>query len=68
MFSVITNIYNKKTKIPILMDFFTAKRNRKKFIAAVKNIDAPMLTCVWQELEYHIEVCRVTLGAHIKHL
>jgi hypothetical protein len=23
---------------------------------------------VWQELEYRIEVCRVTRGAHIEHL
>ena len=37
-------------------------------IAAVKNIDAPMLKRVWQELEYRIDVCRVTRGAHIKHL
>jgi hypothetical protein len=37
-------------------------------IAAVKNIDAPMLTRAWQELEYHIDVCRVTRGAHIEHL
>jgi hypothetical protein len=22
---------------------------------------------VWQELEYRIDVCRVTRGAHIKH-
>ena len=29
----------------------------------MKNIDAPMLTCVWQELEYRIDVCRVTRGA-----
>jgi len=31
---------------------------------------APMLTrvCVWQELEYLIDVCRVTRGAHIEHL
>ena len=28
----------------------------------------PMLTRVWQELEYRIEVCRVTRGAHIEHL
>jgi len=37
-------------------------------IAAVKNIDAPTLTrvCVWQELEYRIDVCRVTGGAHIE--
>jgi hypothetical protein len=37
-------------------------------IAAVKDIDAPMLTRVWQELEYSIDVCRVTSGAHIEHL
>jgi len=37
-------------------------------IAAVKNIDAPMLTRVWQVLEYHIDVCRVTRGVHIEHL
>jgi len=36
--------------------------------AAVKNIDAPMLTRVWQELEYRIDVCRVTSGAHSEHL
>ena len=35
---------------------------------AVKNIDALMLTRVWQELEYRIVVCRVTSGAHIEHL
>jgi hypothetical protein len=27
-----------------------------------------MLTRVWQELEYFIDVCRVTRGAHIEHL
>jgi len=29
---------------------------------------APMLTRVWQELEYHIDVCRVVRGAHTEHL
>ena len=29
---------------------------------------APMLTRVWQEIEYRIAVCRVTRGAHIEHL
>jgi hypothetical protein len=37
-------------------------------IAAVKNIDAPMLKRVLKELEYRIDVCRVTRGAHIEHL
>jgi hypothetical protein len=27
-----------------------------------------MLTHMWQELEYRIDVCRVTCGAHIEHL
>jgi len=35
--------------------------------AALKNIDAPMLTRVWHELEYRIDVCRVTRGAQIEH-
>jgi len=45
-------------------------------IATMKNIVdiqvlatyAPMLTRVWQELEFRIDVCRVTRGAHIEHL
>jgi hypothetical protein len=83
MFSVITNIYNKENKGPTLMELFTATGKMKKstwvhrcndlclkarIIAAVKNIDTSMLTCVWQELEYRIDVCRVTRGAHIEHL
>jgi hypothetical protein len=39
-----------------------------RIIAAVKNVEAPMLIRVWQELEYRIHVCRVNLGAHIEHL
>jgi len=31
MFSVITNIYNKKAKGPALMELFTATRKLKKF-------------------------------------
>ena len=31
MFSVITNIYNKKTKGPTLMELFTATGKQKKF-------------------------------------
>jgi hypothetical protein len=41
---------------------------KARIIAAVKNVDAPVLTRVWQELEYLIEVCCVTRGAHIEHL
>jgi hypothetical protein len=41
---------------------------KARIIAAVKNIYAPMLTRVWQVLEYHIDVCRVTRGARVEHL
>jgi hypothetical protein len=40
---------------------------KARIIAAVKNIDAAILTCVWQELEYRIDVCRVSRRAHIEH-
>jgi hypothetical protein len=41
---------------------------KARIIAAVKNIDAPMLTRAWQELEYRVDVCHVTYSAHIDHL
>jgi hypothetical protein len=41
---------------------------KARIIATVKNIDAPMLTRVWQEIKYRIDVCRVTRGAHIEHV
>ena len=52
-------------KVPLPRDLADLKA---RIIAAVKNIDAPMLTRVWQELEYRTGVCRVTRGAHIEHL
>ena len=53
MFSVITNIYNKKTKGPTLMELFTATEKRKKFF-------------FWQ-LEI-FDVCTTGDTAHIENL
>ena len=55
----------KCAKVPLPRDLADLKA---WIIAAVGNIDAPMLTCVWQEDEYRIDVCRVTGGAHIEQL
>jgi hypothetical protein len=52
MFSMITNIYNKKTKGPTLMELYTATGKLKK-----------VLFFFWQ-LEM-FDVCRVSRGAHI---
>jgi len=38
MFSVITNIYNKKTKGPALMEFFTATGKVKKFFLTTRDV------------------------------
>ena len=36
--------------------------------AAVQTVDGNMLKRVWQELDYRIDICRVTKGAHIEQL
>ena len=36
--------------------------------AAVQTVDGNMLKRVWQELEYRMDIFRVTSGAHIEHL
>ena len=37
--------------------------------ACVKEtITADMLHTVWNELDYRVDVCRITKGAHIEHL
>jgi hypothetical protein len=55
-------------RVHVAMVGHTNLTSQARIIAAVKNIDAPMLTRVWQELEYRIDVCRVTHGAHVEHL
>jgi len=36
--------------------------------AAVALIGRDMLTRVWNEMDYRIDVCRITKGGHIEHL
>ena len=38
MLSMITNIYNKKTKGPTLMEFFTATGKLKKFFLTTRSV------------------------------
>ena len=35
---------------------------------ATETITADMLHTVWNELDYRVDVCRITKGAHIEHL
>ena len=36
--------------------------------AALTLVDRDMLTRVWNEMDYRIDVCRITKGGHIEHL
>ena len=35
---------------------------------AILTITADMLLTVWNELDYHVDVCRITKGAYIEQL
>jgi hypothetical protein len=41
---------------------------RRRIVEAVTAIDRQILQRVWQELDYRIDICRVTKGGHIEHL
>ena len=41
---------------------------KARIIPTVKNIDAPMLMRVWQELDFRIDVCRVNRGWHTSNI
>ena len=41
---------------------------KTRITEALKTIDPNMLVRVWQEMEYHFDVCRVTKGSCIDHL
>jgi hypothetical protein len=67
-----------KLSMPLFSGFFSeVTKLVMYFIVAVvlgtiaesqKHTRITMVTRVWQELEYCIDVCRVTHGAHIEHL
>jgi len=35
---------------------------------AIETITSDMLQTVWNELDYRVDVCRITKSAHIEHL
>jgi hypothetical protein len=41
---------------------------RNRITAAVTPVDRDRLTRVWNEMEYSIDVCRITKDGYIKHI
>jgi hypothetical protein len=44
------------------------KELRDRIMHALQTITADMLHQIWDEFDYHVDVCRVTQGAHIEGL
>jgi hypothetical protein len=41
---------------------------RRRIVEAVAAIKRQMLQRVWQELDYRIDICRISKGGHTEHL
>jgi hypothetical protein len=41
---------------------------KQRITTATGGVDEDMLTRVWQEFDYRVDICRVTEGAHIEQL
>ena len=52
MFSVITNIYNKITKVPTLMELFTATGKLKKFFFFCTTVDTAHIDTIFKFLPH----------------
>jgi hypothetical protein len=39
-----------------------------RITASIETIDRTMLERIWDELDYRLDICRVTNAAHIQHL
>jgi hypothetical protein len=53
------------TPIPVTLDDL---KQRITTATAGVDEDTCMLTRVWQEFDYRVDICRVTKGAYIEHL
>jgi hypothetical protein len=50
------------------LKFLVEAKLRQRIVEAVAAIDRQMLQRVWQELDYKMDICRVTKGGYIEHL
>jgi len=41
---------------------------KARISAAIEKITADLLQTVWNELDFRVDVCGITKGAHIEHL
>ncbi|GBN47864.1 hypothetical protein AVEN_115461-1 [Araneus ventricosus] len=39
---------------------------KQRIMDVIHSVTPGVLTCVWEELDYHLDVCRATNGAHVE--
>jgi hypothetical protein len=49
--------------LPLVID-----KLKLRITATIATIDRNILERIWDELDYRVNICRVTNGAHIEHL
>jgi len=57
-----------KFSLHTLQVFSLLPKLKVRIRTAIETITADMLQKVWNELDYRVDVCRITKGAHIEHL
>ena len=61
-----------RTTLQVFVTYLTGAlyvhRLKVRIRTAIETITADMLQTVWNELDYRVDVCRITNGAHIEHL
>jgi len=57
-----------KFSLHTLQVLYMLPKLKVRIRTAIETIIADMLQTVWNELDYRVDVCRITNGAHIEHL
>jgi len=61
----ILKVFFYEVRCAVVMHFSAWSREIR---TTIETITADMLQTLWNELDFHVDVCRITKGAHIQHL
>ena len=61
----ILKVFFREVRCAVVMHFSAWSREIR---TTIETITADMLQTLWNELDFHVDVCRITKGAHIEHL
>ena len=64
----ILRVFFYDVRCAVVMHFSTWSGLLRWRQTAIETITAEMLQTVWNKLDYRVDVCRITKGAHIEHL